>query len=101
MNKDKLAIVAAPHLRAAAGTPTSTNWDPKAKTYTASWTTDRVDGKGTFDKDITSEVVVPTVNYPNGFSINVEGGTAEVAKDGTTVHVTAHDKNVRITITPK
>ena len=41
------------------------------------------------------------MNYPNGFSINVEGGTAEVAKDGTTVHVTAHDKNVRITIAPK
>ncbi|MCF8711240.1 cellulase family glycosylhydrolase [Corynebacterium parakroppenstedtii] len=101
VNKDKLAIVAAPHLRAAAGTPTSTNWDPKAKTYTASWTTDRVDGKGTFDSDITSEIVVPTVNYSNGFSINVEGGTAEVAKDGTTVHVTAHDKNVRITIAPK
>ncbi|MDG9351753.1 hypothetical protein OLF93_10685, partial [Streptococcus pneumoniae] len=44
----KLAILAVPHLRAAAGTPTSTTWDQSTRTYQATWTAKRVAGDGDF-----------------------------------------------------
>lgn len=74
VNQEKLSILAAPHLRAAAGTPTETTWDSASRTYRASWTADRVDGVGTFAAGSISELVVPTVNFPEGYRLTVEGG---------------------------
>lgn len=97
-NRDKLAILAAPHARAIAGTPISTEWDANSKTYTASWSSTRVDGSGNFSAGSTSELVVPAINFPNGFTVNVDGGRATVAPDGRTVHVVSTSDNTTVTI---
>lgn len=100
-NAAKLAILAAPHVRAVAGTPTATAWDAEAKTYTASWNSNRVDGTGTFAPGSTSELVVPAVNFPNGFSVDVEGGHATVAADGHTVHIVSTADTTSVTVHPR
>lgn len=101
VNPAKLAIVAAPHARAIAGTPLETTWDANAKVYRASWNNARVDGQGTFGSGSTSELAVPAINYPNGFTVDVEGGYATVAPDGHTVQVVSTADNTTVTIQPK
>ncbi|WP_448852316.1 cellulase family glycosylhydrolase [Corynebacterium sp. 335C] len=92
VNQDKLAILAAPHARAVAGTPTATSWDGSAKVYEVSWTADRVDGAGVFGPGSVSEIVVPAINFPNGYRVEVTGGqvvsapnemSLQIASDGT------------------
>lgn len=87
VNQAKLAILAAPHARAIAGTPTSTTWDEAGKVYEASWTADRVDGNGAFPAGSVSELAVPSVNYPGGYRVEVTGGRVISAPNAMTLHV--------------
>lgn len=89
VNTEKLAILAAPHLRLVAGTPEITQWDHQKKEYYALWSTARADGAGSFDGG-TSVLVIPTVNFPNGFELGVTGGSYEIGPDGMTVRITAN-----------
>ena len=100
-NRDKMTILAAPHLRAVAGTPQATDWNRDTRVYQASWNNNRVDGTGVFAPGSTSELVVPSINFPNGFTVNVEGGHATVAADGQTVHIVSTADQVTVTIQPK
>lgn len=92
VNRAKLAILAAPHARAVAGTPTATRWDANTRTYEVSWNADRVDGAGVFPAGSVTEIAVPGVNFGDGYRVEVAGGTVIsganaqtllVASDGT------------------
>ena len=88
-------------MRAGAGTPQATDWNRDTRVYKASWNNNRVDGTGVFAPGSTSELVVPSINFPNGFTVNVEGGHATVAADGQTVHIVSTADQVTVTIQPK
>ena len=83
MDHTKLAILAVPHLRAAAGTPTSTTWDQSTRTYQATWTAKRVAGDGDFAAGSVSEIAVPAIHYPNGYKVEVKGAKV-ISKAGDT-----------------
>lgn len=82
VNTAKLAILAAPHVRAVAGTPLRTRWVPGTGTYTAAWTPRRADETGWFDAHTPTEVAVPAVDFPHGFHVTVTGGHITARRDG-------------------
>ena len=97
----KLAILAVPHLRAAAGTPTSTTWDQSTRTYQATWTAKRVAGDGDFAAGSVSEIAVPTVHYPHGYKVEVKGGKVISKAGDTRLQISSTGEgSVSVTITP-
>lgn len=74
VNLAKLRILGVPHLRAVAGTPTVTQWNQQTGTYRAEWTSTRASG-GTFPAGSVTELAVPAVNFPKGYTVSVTGGT--------------------------
>lgn len=97
----KLAILAVPHLRAAAGTPTSTAWDQSTRTYQATWTAKRVAGDGDFAPGSVSEIAVPAVHYPNGYKVEVKGAKVISKAGDTRLQVSSTGEGpVSVTITP-
>lgn len=102
VNQDKLAILAAPHARAIAGTPTATTWDAATRTYQARWTSTRVDGAGTFGEHAVSEIAVPAVNYPQGYTVEVSGGRViSNPNDGRLLVRSDGSTELSVTITPR
>lgn len=97
----QVAILAAPHARAIAGTPTETTWDHNSRTYTASWNTTRVDGSGKFGAGAITEVAVPKINFPGGYEVEVTGGEV-VSEPGAERLFIASDGSdeVKMTLTP-
>jgi endoglycosylceramidase len=70
----KLAILARPYPQVVAGTPESWAFDPASGAFTLRYTTSRADGQGRFGPYAETDIAVPPVQYPNGFSAVVEGG---------------------------
>lgn len=100
VNREKLAILAAPHLRATAGTPTSVTWHDGV--FIAGWSPERVDGSGAFPAGAITEIAVPGVNFPRGYDVQVTGGTV-LSPDSSPRLLIASDGTgaVQVTVTPR
>src|SRR5205807_8224498 len=70
----KLDLLARPHPRAVAGTPTSFGFDGTRKVFTLAYTTARAEGHGSFPAGAETEISVPARQYPGGYSVAVQGG---------------------------
>ncbi len=68
----KLAVLAEPYPQVVGGTPDS--WSFDNGTFTFSYSTERADGEGSFPGGTQTTISVPTVEYPNGYQVTVEGG---------------------------
>ncbi|MEK0371380.1 cellulase family glycosylhydrolase [Corynebacterium mastitidis] len=102
VNTAKLAILAAPHVRAVAGTPTEAHWDAQARTYVTSWDAARVDGRGSFAPGAVSEVAVPAANYPAGYTAEVAGGRVVSEPNATRLLVESTGQGpVTVTVRPR
>lgn len=72
VNQEKLAILAAPHLRATAGTPLSVQWNPETKQFKARWSATLPNGNNA--RGMITEIAIPKVNFPSGYTVSVQGG---------------------------
>jgi endoglycosylceramidase len=79
VDTDKLAVLAEPYPQAIAGTPNSWSFGSETGTFQLSYSTEMVDGSGTFGPDAQSAISVPVIEYPNGYQVSVTGG--HVASD--------------------
>lgn len=99
VDQNKLAALAVPYPAVTAGTPTSYHFDRTSHVFTASWTTRRYDGGGTFGAGARSRVAVPRVAYPHGYTVAVRGGHI-VSKPDKPWLVIAQDAGAgRVTVT--
>ena len=71
---DKLRTLAIPHPTAVAGTPTTYQFDRTTGRFTLTYSTVKVAG-GRFPAGSQTTVSVPAIQYPNGYSVTVAGGT--------------------------
>ncbi len=74
VDADKLATLAAPYPQAISGTPTSWSFDSATQTFQLSYSTERVDGLGSFDAGSPTTISTPAVEYPDGYQVSVTGG---------------------------
>ncbi|MSS46659.1 glycoside hydrolase family 5 protein [Cutibacterium sp. WCA-380-WT-3A] len=101
VDHNKLGVLAVPHLRATAGTPTSTSWAPSTNTYQASWSSARVAGDGNFVKGSISEIAVPSAHYPHGYEVKANGGEVVSAPGALRLQIrSTGEGSVSVTITP-
>jgi endoglycosylceramidase len=71
---EKLALLARPHPRAVAGTPLGWTWNPAARVLEVRWRPAPVPGAPRLARDAATEVVLPAVAYPAGWTARVSGG---------------------------
>lgn len=76
-----------------------TSWDSASRTYRAVWIADCVDGSGRFPAGLISEMVVPSVNFPEGYRLHVDGGYAvQNAESGRELIVSNGGELVTVTV---
>ena len=75
VNTAMLDALAVPHPELVAGTPRSYGYDPSTSVFTLSYATMRADGTGTFPAGSQTSISVPAVQYPDGYAVDVSGGT--------------------------
>jgi endoglycosylceramidase len=96
----KLATLAAPYPQLVAGTPNS--WSFDNGTFQLSYSTEKVDGEGSFAGGAQTEISTPAIEYPNGYQVSVTGGHV-VSDPNAPLLVIASDsgaKTVDVTVSP-
>ena len=78
--QDKLKALARPYPQAIAGTPTRFSFDPGSRRFELAYTRRRASGHGRFDQGV-SVVFLPRIQYPNGYRVQLSGGSL-LAKPG-------------------
>lgn len=73
--------------RAIAGTPQGWSFDPSGKAFTLTYTTQRVDGHGSFPAGSLTEIFLPTRHYANGYQVSVSGGSVKSAGGATLLEI--------------
>ncbi len=72
VNTSNLVTLAAPYPQLVAGTPHA--WSFTGGTLTFSYSTEKVDGSGSFAAGSQTTISVPAVEYPHGYQVSVTGG---------------------------
>lgn len=67
-----------------------------------SYSTDRVDGSGGFGAGAQTEISVPSIEYPNGYQVNVTGGHVISAPNSPTPVIASNSgaDTVNVAVTP-
>jgi endoglycosylceramidase len=74
VDTDKLAVLAEPYPQAIAGTPNSWSFDPATGSFQLSYSTEMVDGSGSFAAGSQTIISTPKIEYPDGYQVSVTGG---------------------------
>ncbi|BBY34447.1 cellulase family glycosylhydrolase [Mycolicibacter minnesotensis] len=77
VNWDKLDLLAQPYPQAISGIPTSLTFNNGE--FNFSYSTDRADGSGMFGAGSETSIAVPANHYPNGYNVEITGGTVTSA----------------------
>jgi endoglycosylceramidase len=80
----KLAVLERPYPQAVAGTPIGFSYDATSNVFQLSYSTERASGDGSFPVGSETDVYVPAVHYPSGYSVQVSGA-APVSAAGASV----------------
>ena len=73
VDQAKLRILAVPHPLRVAGTPTSYSFDRESHAFTFMWSAERAVGDGTFPSSARTTVVLPKLQYPDGYRVTSDG----------------------------
>lgn len=77
----KLAVLERPYPQVVAGVPTGFSYDPASDTFQLTYSTGRASGAGRFPAGSETDVYVPALHYPHGYSVRVTGA-APISKPG-------------------
>jgi endoglycosylceramidase len=102
VDEPRLRLLATPHPLAIAGTPDAWHFDASTSTFRLSFSTQRVDGTGSFPAGSTTVVSVPAAVYPHGYRVAVTGGRVTSAVNAARlVIVSSGDATaISLTVTP-
>jgi endoglycosylceramidase len=95
----KLATLAAPYPQAIAGTPDSWSFDSSTDTVQLSYSTERVDGGGSFGAGAQTDISVPAIEYPNGYQVDVTGGHVVSAAGAPVLVIASNDGATSVNVT--
>lgn len=72
---DKLKVLAIPHPTAVSGTPVSYAFNRTSGRFTLTYSTLKAAGGGRFADGAQTTIAVPALHYPDGYTVEVAGGT--------------------------
>jgi endoglycosylceramidase len=93
----KLAVLAEPFPQQVSGTPDS--WSFTNGTFQFSYATQGVDGLDSFPAGSQTEISVPTVEFPNGYSVIVTGGEVVSAPNATELVIASNTGATAVSVT--
>jgi hypothetical protein len=87
--------------RAIAGTPSGWSYDPTSNVFSLSYSTRRVSG-GTFGPGAESDIEIPALQYPTGYSVQVSGARVVSAPDANLLRIANQPgaDTVKLTVVP-
>jgi endoglycosylceramidase len=100
VNQAMLDALAVPHPELVAGTPQSYGFSTATGTFTLDYSTERADGTGTFPGGSLTTVVVPSIQYPNGYQVVVSGASVVSATGVLELASCPGDTSVTVTVKP-
>jgi endoglycosylceramidase len=97
----KLKVLAEAYPKVIAGTPTS--WSFTNGVFSLSYSTARAKGTGTFPAGAETDIAVPAVQFPHGYTVTITGATVASSPGATTLRVLAKTgaKTATVTVIPK
>ncbi|HEU4361207.1 MAG TPA: cellulase family glycosylhydrolase [Mycobacterium sp.] len=97
----KLATLAAPYPEAIGGTPNSWSFSGSG-IFQLSYSTDQVDGQGSFPAGTQTIISTPTIEYPNGYQLQVTGGHVVSAANAPELVIASNAgaTTVNVTVSP-
>jgi hypothetical protein len=100
VNAEKLAVSSRPYPQAVSGTPEGYGFDDGTKEFRLDYSTARADGSGDFPAGSKTEIFIPQIHYPVGYSVDVQGAevvSAPGARVLTLASCGTGDVSVRVT----
>jgi endoglycosylceramidase len=97
-----VTALARPYPQLLSGTPVSYGYNTRSHAFTASYSTERADGHGSFGPNAISQFEVPKTAYPHGYDVTTAGGQV-VSGSGDSLLLIAADpgaRTVSVTLTP-
>ena len=100
VNTATLTTLAQPYPQVVSGTPNS--WSFSNGTFEFSYSTERADGTGSFPAGAQTTISVPTVEFPNGYQVNVTGGEVVSAPNAPELVIASDGgaSTVNVVVTP-
>jgi endoglycosylceramidase len=101
VKRDKLRVLARPFASFVAGTPLESNFSESTLTLTFTYSPEAVSGKGAFPAGSITELNIPAVQYPNGYSVQVEGAHVVSGQGADVLRLrSCGTGDVEVTVTP-
>jgi len=97
----KVAVLARPHARAIAGTPTAMRFASRTRRYTLRYRTRRADGLGRFGPTAQTEIALPRRQYRHGYRVRIRGGRVRSRRNAPVLRVSALRGSVAVTVVPR
>jgi endoglycosylceramidase len=99
---DKLKALARAYPQAIAGTPTRFSFDPGSRRFELAYTRRRASGHGRFDQGV-SVVFLPRIQYPNGYRVQLSGGSLLTKPGGRRLFIRAQPSagKISVRVTPR
>lgn len=91
------AALVRPYPLALAGTPTAISFDPTSKRFELRYSASRPDG-GSYPSELLSVVSVPPRQYPNGYTVAVDGAAVTSAPDASLLTLRSDPAAVAVSI---
>jgi endoglycosylceramidase len=88
LNLPVLRALVRPYPKLIAGTPTQWGFDPVSDTFSLTYSTAPVAG-GSFPAGVDTEIEVPALQYPTGYTVGVTGATVTSAPDANLLRLVA------------
>ncbi|MGH3414696.1 MAG: cellulase family glycosylhydrolase [Marmoricola sp.] len=99
VERAKLRTLAVPHPAAVSGTPTAYSFDRSTGVLTAAWTTQAAAGSGSFGAGARTRIATPAVEYPDGYTADVQGATVVSGPDAPWLVVAQRPGATRVGVT--
>jgi endoglycosylceramidase len=100
VNTAMLQTLARPYPQLTSGTPSSWHFDSSTKTFTFTYSTRRADGTGAFPAGAETDIAVPAISYPSGYTTTVTGGAVSSAANAPILRVAANAADVTVVVSP-
>ena len=102
VDSSKLQILARPYPLIIAGTPQRLRFDRTTKSFAFDYTAARADGAGRFVKNACTQIAVPRLQYPHGYTVEATGArvVSDVGAGVLSLQATGKTSQIAIRITP-
>jgi endoglycosylceramidase len=98
VDAQKLAVLDRPYPHAVAGTPTSFSYDLNTNVFKLSYSTMRASGHGRFPAGSETDIYVPALRYPKGYSVRVTGAARISAAGAMILRLASCARHMRVTV---